>query len=66
VLVEFLVELVDFLADGVPGVKRGRRRGIHSRRNPPCGRSFSVSGERTETAAYSATFSLPLAVAKAR
>jgi hypothetical protein len=34
--VEFLVELVDFLADGVPEVNNGRRRGVHSRRNPPC------------------------------
>jgi len=35
VLVEFLVELVDFLADGVPGVNNGRRRGVHSRKKPP-------------------------------
>jgi hypothetical protein len=66
VLVEFLVELVDFLADGVPGVNNGRRRGVHSRRNPPCGRSFSVSGERTETAAYGASLSFPHSISNFR
>jgi len=54
VLVEFLVALVDFLADGVPWVNNGRRRCVHSKKSRPVGRSFSVSGERTETAAYGA------------
>jgi hypothetical protein len=35
VLVEFLVELVDFLAGGVPEVNNGRRRCVHSRKKPP-------------------------------
>jgi hypothetical protein len=51
VLVEFLVELVDFLADGVPGVNNSRRRCVH-RKSGPGERSISVDGERTETAAY--------------
>jgi len=42
VLVEFLVELVDFLADGVPGVNNGRRRGVHSTRTRPVGGRFRL------------------------
>jgi hypothetical protein len=54
VLVELFVELVDFLTDGLPGVNNGRRRCVHSEKSRAGGRSFSVNGERTETAANGA------------
>jgi len=42
--VEFLVELVDFPADGVPGGNNGRRRSSTAENSRPDGRSFSVRG----------------------
>jgi hypothetical protein len=51
VLVEFLVELVDFLADGVPEVNNGHR--THSEKRRVRGR-FLVGGSAPKMATYGA------------